>query len=259
MNALNRAWMNKHFWVIDNGPLVIRDKETQIDRSEFILQVTLLGLSGSAVSLNGDLAKMSSDDRFILASIFPQIINGIDSVNIFESTQPELAVVQLTRLWGRWQIAAMFNWSDAYVERDLPTSLHLDIQNDYHLVDFWEQRYFRISSGNAWPVLHLDPHSVTLLALRPVIKDTAHIVGTSFHISQGGEIVRCQIGDCSIEMDINLQRTAKGSVWLALPAKPVKAVLNNQNVDPTNIRTVSQGIYEVKFVLRTVGTLQVSW
>ncbi|TFG72566.1 MAG: hypothetical protein E4H27_02390 [Anaerolineales bacterium] len=165
----------------------------------------------------------------------------------------------MARSWGRWQLAGLINWGDAYVERALPTSLDLDIKNAYHLVDFWEKRYFQIKPENAWPVIHLDPRSVVLLSLRPVVEDKPHIVGSTFHLSQGGEISAFNPDKNCLSVEFVLGRSALGSVWLALPGKPVEVVVDNVRLDLSAVHTIAAGIYAITFTVQDKANLHISW
>jgi len=259
LNTINRAWMHRRLWVNDPGPLMLQQNNIALTRQELLTQITLIGLSGTAISISDDLADITLEHRALLTVLFPPLLDGLDAVDLFESSMPELVVVKMARSWGRWQLVGLFNWSDDYVERNLPHSLQLDAQNEYHLVNFWEQRYFRIKQENAWPVLHLDPHSVVLLSLRPVNEQHAHIVGSTFHISQGGEISEIVLGDCSITAQLCLERTAQGSVWLALPSKPTQIYIDDVSLDLAAVRTVAVGIYAITFIVRGTAQMRVSW
>ncbi len=56
----------------------------------------------------------------------------------------------------------------------------------YHVVDFWEQRYLSMGRGAPRPILHIPPHGVVLLSVRPQHPDPHLCLSTTFHISQGG-------------------------------------------------------------------------
>lgn len=259
LNTVNRAWMNKCLWVNDPGPMRLQQKDSALTRQELLTQITILGLSGAALSISDDLEQVTPECRSLIAVLFPPLLEGLDAVDLFESSMPELAVVKMARSWGHWQLVGLFNWSDDYVERDLPSSLGLDIQNEYHLVDFWDKRYFRIKQENAWPVIHLDPHSVVLLSLRPVIEHHAHIVGSTFHISQGGEISDFNLAENSLTAQVNLERTSQGSVWLALPSKPGEVYINDVRLDSSVVRTIAVGIYAITFTVKGSAHMRVTW
>jgi hypothetical protein len=95
--------------------------------------------------------------------------------------------------------------------------------------------------------------------LRQVKEQSAHIVATTFHISQGGEISKFIQDDDSLVVKIRIDRTAKGAIWLALPSKPNRLYLDNVSLDQTSIRTVAPGIYAVSFLLCSHGELRLSW
>jgi hypothetical protein len=259
LNTLNRAWMNGRLWINESGTLTLDQQISTLTMEELLTQITIFGLSGSAVTLSDNLASVKPEIQELLAVLFPPLLEGLDVVDQFDATLPEVAVVNVGRSWGHWQLVALFNWSDEFVERDLPASLNLDIQTAYHLVDFWEQRYFLMKSDSAWPVLHLDPHGVVLLSLRPVVTETAHLVATTFHISQGGEIIDFITENCHASVNMDIGRTARGSVWLALPEKPHQLYLNGKPLDLSSVRTVASGVFSISFVVHNTAELLVSW
>lgn len=257
-NMLNRAWMNGHLWINDPGIFFISDEHPQITERRLLTYISLLGLSGSVLGFAGRLSALPVAWQNLFSVLTPLLIDGLDVVDIFTSPHPDLLVVKMARAWGRWQLVCLINWSDDYVERVLPASLNLDTVMEYHLVDFWDQRYFRITHHN-WPVIHLDPYSSVLLSIRPVVLDKSHLVATTFHITQGGEITEMISNGETLSLHIELQRVAQGSVWLALPAKPDKVLLNGVNLEASAVRTIASGVYEVSFLIQNSGHLEVFW
>ncbi|TFG72565.1 MAG: hypothetical protein E4H27_02385 [Anaerolineales bacterium] len=83
LNTINRAWMNKHLWVNDPGPLMLKEKTAVVSRQELINQITVLGLSGVALSFAEDLAEFTPEFRSLLSLLFPPFLDGFDVVNLF--------------------------------------------------------------------------------------------------------------------------------------------------------------------------------
>ena len=257
-NIINRSWMNRRLWLNVLSIMLFSDEHNDATKQYIPTFVSLLGLSGSVVNFSGRLSSLPPLWQQQFSRMYPLMVDGLDAVELFSSASPNLAIVKMARAWGRWQLVCLVNWSDKYEERILPAALTLDPLVEYHLVDFWDQRYFRITQQN-WPVIHLDPHSAVLLSIRPVIQDQSHLVATSFHITQGGEITEIETNKGELTMHLQLGRITSGSVWLALPGKPEKVLLDEEILDASAVRTIASGIYAVTFRLNMSGKLEVFW
>jgi alpha-galactosidase len=256
-NTASRAWMHNRWWLNDPDTLLMRDKQTDLTEHEVRAQVTLLGLSGGALMLSDDLDDLSPARRAMAALLFPPLLEGIDTVDLFSRSMPETVIAPMARRWGRWRLLGLFNWQDEPVERTLPEVMPFDERKAYHIVDFWDHRYFRMKAGSRRPVLHLDPHGVVLLGIRTVAPDP-HLVFTSFHLSQGGEVTDIQLGDAEIRLFLKLDRLADGEVWLALPSRPTSITLNDQPLDDVS-RAVGSGVWSIAFRFNRTAELRVSW
>ncbi|MDF1515394.1 MAG: hypothetical protein P1S60_16410 [Anaerolineae bacterium] len=259
VHALNRAWMNKRLWVNDPGPITISVNNEQSSDLEILKQITIIGLTGERVSLSPPLGKMSEKLRGWLACLFPQFIDGVDTLDLLSYPQPEFAAVNMARSWGKWLLLALFNWSNEYVERDLPQAVIHDKQIEYHLVDFWGQRYLRIKPESEWPVLHLDPYGVILLSIRPVDQMVPHLVATTFHLTQGGEVAEFVVLDDRVQFSLSLGRRASGEVWLALPGRPVGVWADGHEIGTEGIRAVATDVYAVAITVDISAEVSVAW
>ncbi len=257
-NTATRSWMHGRWWSNDPDALVVGDNRSELTLDEVVAHTTLIGLSGSAPMLSDDLDHIPTARRAMVACLFPQLLEGSDVVDLLENPMPEVAVVPVARSWGRWRLVAVFNWTDAPVERDLPEGLVLSERVAYHVVDFWEQRYLSMGQGAPRPILHIPPHGVVLLSVRPQHPDP-HLVSTTFHISQGGEVSQWILEEDAVSLTIGLGRVARGSVWLALPSRPSGAWLNDEPLPEKSIRAVAVGVWAIAFQVNHVGILRVTW
>ena len=257
-NVATRAWMHNRWWTNDPDTLLMRDRATALTSDEVLAQVTLLALSGGLFILSDDLDGLPPERRALLSATLPQLLEGMDMLDLFEKSMPETALVPVALPWGHWYLLALFNWRDVPVERALPDMLPLDERKAYHVIDFWEQRYFRFQVEGSVPVLHLPPHGVVLLGIRAV-KPVPQLVATTFHISQGAEITAWDVGESSVSLSLGLGRLAQGEVWLALPARPTAAFLNDEPLPAKAIRTVSSGVWAVACRFKRAADLRVAW
>lgn len=256
--GMTRAWTHGRWWVSDPDVLMMRDEQTALTAPEVLAQATLIGLTGGTTLLSDDLDDLPPERRQLVSTLFPPLLDGFDVPSLFESATPETAIVPVARPWGRWRLVALFNWSEDEVERELPASVHLDERKAYHLVDFWAQRYLMMGPGALRPVMHIPPHGVALLGLRSV-KDQPHVVGSTFHISQGREITLCELSNDSLSVTIELGRVAEGAVWFALPARPRTVHLNGKPLGERAVRAIASGVWAVNCRIAGSGTLNLNW
>jgi alpha-galactosidase len=257
-NTASRAWMHGRWWVNDPDVLILRDAGSDLTEHEVLSQVTMAGLCGGLVLLSDDLDDVPPERRALASTLVPPLLDGMDVLDLFEREMPEVVLVPVARAWAHWRLVALFNWSDVPIERELPATVALNDRKAYHVVDFWEQRYLLLAPGALRPVLHLPPHGVVLLGLRSV-KPDPHLVATTFHISQGGEITRWQLGENELSLTVDLERFARGSLWLALPGRPQAVTLDDERLPDKAIRAVASGIWSITCRINHVGKLRVQW
>ena len=256
-NIATRSWMHGRWWANDADALTVGDAKTELTLDEVVSHATLVGLSGSAPILSDDLDHIPTARRAMVACLFPQLLEGADVLDLLENPMPEVAVVPVARPWGRWRLVAVFNWSDAPVERDLPDGLALSDRVAYHIVDFWEQRYLSMGLGAPRPVLHIPSHGVVLLSVRPQLPDP-HLVATTFHISQGGEVTHWSADDGGIGLGLALGRAARGAVWVALPARPETVWLDGEVLPAKAVRAVAPGVWSIACQVNRSATLRIA-
>jgi hypothetical protein len=208
--------------------------------------------------LSDDLDDIAPERRALAAMLMPPLLDGMDVPDLLSSRMPELAIVPVARPWGRWRLIGLFNWTETPVERELPGAVTLDERKAHHVVDFWERRYFRMVPGSPRPVLHIPAHGVVLLGIRQV-KPSPHLVASTFHISQGAEITRCEVDEHLFELELAPRRLATGAVWLALPARPTQATLDGKVLPEKSIRAIASGVWSVTCRVDRSATLRVMW
>ena len=257
-NAAGRAWMHARWWVNDVGALTVRDSHTELTGDEVLSQVTMAGLSGGLIMLSDKLDDIPPERRAMVAALFPPMLDGMDVTDLMDHTMPDTCVVPVARPWGRWRLVALFNWSDAPVERELPESVPINERKAYHIVDFWERRYLWMEPGAFRPVLQIPSHGVVLLGVRSA-KPQPQLVATTFHISQGGEVTDWESGPDSLQVTLEIGRLARGAVWLSLPRRPSEVTLDGQALPESAVHAVASGVWSVSCQLVCVGTLRIRW
>jgi alpha-galactosidase len=244
-NEMTRTWMHYRWWVNDSDALLLSETQTELNDDEILAQLTLKGLSGGLLFLADDLDHLPQQHRANAAKLFPLLHEGMDVLDLFSRTMPEEVVVPVMRPWGHWTLVGLFNWSDQPVERTLPTDIPLQSNRAYHFMDFWNERYLYMPPGAVRPVLHLAPHGVALLSIRPA-QSGPHLVGTTFHISQGAEITLWEADQEIVRLSLELRRLGLGEVWLALPSRPPSVMQNGQELPTSAVRAIASGVWAVK-------------
>ncbi len=259
-NVATRAWMHNRWWINDPDTLMVRETQTSLTEDEVLTQATLLGLSGGLPILSDDLSELSPERQAIASALLPPKVDRMEVIDLLEEEMPGQVIAPIARPWGRWVLIGLFNWTDEPIERALPTDQipDFDPQADYHVIDFWNTSYLRLTPDEPLPDFTLPPHGGILLSLRAIEPD-AHLVGTTLHISQGGEGTRWQSQPGSATFTIDLGRMAQGEIWLAVPARPDTATWNNEQLDRKEIRAIARGVWAFQVRVPHQGRLRVTW
>lgn len=258
-NVMTRAWMHGRWWNNDPDALMVRETETLLTAEEIRSQLTVLGLSGGLFGISDDLPQLDSRHTAAAALLYPPLLEGMDILDLFRRSMPAEVIAPVARPWGHWQLIGMFNWRETQSVALLPRHLPgFDPRRQYHVVDFWNHRYQCLEAGAPLPEFPLAPHGCVLLGMRPVTAPP-QLVATTFHISQGGEVIAWQAESEAVALKLDLGRIAEGEVWLALPAAPSRATLDGVLLPREAISGVAKGIWAFKFRLLRDGTLRVTW
>ncbi len=255
-NVITRAWMHGRWWVNDPDNLMVRRQQTRLTDDEIRAQATLQGLSGGPLILSDDLRELSPEERDVAAVLLPPLVSGMDSLDLLQSELPTVISAPVAQPWESWQLVGLFNWSENEQERALPRDLpNFDLNRDYHVVDFWNRTYQRLERGMALPNYVLPSHGCVLLSLRQA-RPGPQLVATTFHISQGGEVLDWRVEDREVLLTLELGRVADGEIWLALPASPEEVFLNGERFADAAVHAVASGIWAVGVHLERRGRLK---
>jgi alpha-galactosidase len=268
-NVMTRAWTHGRWWINDPDALQVRDKHgrlgstTSLTEDMIIAQATLVGLSSGMCLLSDDLSGLSPGRREIAAALLPPLIEGMDVLDLFSSEMPRTVIAPVSRPWGHWRLLGLFNWDAKPVQRVLPQSLlDIDRRREYHVVDFWNRRYIRFNPADGGPPgkpsFVLPAYGGVLLGVRP-IEQGPHLVATTFHISQGAEVMAWEVSPSQVSLSLSIGRLARGEVWLALPSRPRAVFWNDENLPDSAVRAVVRGVWAIRFWLNRKGTLHVEY
>jgi alpha-galactosidase len=214
-NTMTRSTLHRHWWLNDPDALVLG--ELSLGEAQSVASVA--GLSGGLRLLGDDLQQLDASRRALAAALIPEIPEFAVALDLLEREMPERYVLRMQRPCGQWSVAAVFNWSDN--ARDLTVRpADWGVSAPLHVYDFWARQYHRLSCAE-FMLPQVPAHGCVVLGLRPLAAGP-HLVGTSFHISQGGELADWQAGPGGLSFTINIGRAAEGEVLVWTPS-PVRA------------------------------------
>ena len=119
-------------------------------------------------------------------------------------------------------------------------------------MDFWNRHYYHITEGYR-VFTNMLPHSGLLLGIKPVL-DIPHLAGSTFHISQGGEIRHWQWQPPVLTLGITLGRTAQGTVLIGTAGYVLVEAPEDAAVEQ-----VADNVIGLTFTVRGQRTIQLTF
>ncbi len=230
-NTLVRAPYHRHLWINDPDCVIARVKDISLTPKEIQAWLSVVGLSGGMVVLSDDLAALPEERRDWVAALLPVQPESGRPLDVMEHTIPETVTLYLRRPWGEGVTVGLFNWRDEPRTRTLQLGvLGLDWKRPYHVLDFWSGRYLLVTEGYH-VFTNIPKHTGYLLGIKPVL-DIPHLAGSTFHITQGGEIRAWQWHPPTLRFRVVLGRRAAGTVLLGLADHRVTRVPPDVDVTP---------------------------
>ncbi len=214
-NTLTRSMYHRHLWWNVPDCLITRDRHTALQDHEIQSWLTVVGLGGGMIVFGDPMPQLPPERVAWTAFLLPVQPERAIPLDVLEHTPPETFVLRLERTWGRGVTVGLFNWRDELRTRTLQLgTLGLDWHQPHHVLDFWHKRYYRVIEGYR-VFTNIPPHGGHLLGIKPVL-DIPHLAGSTFHISQGGEIEEWHWEPPHLTFRVNLGRRARGTVLLGL-------------------------------------------
>ena len=212
-NTLTRSAYHRRLWWNDPDCVIVRERQNELKPHEVQSWISVVGLSGGMVVFSDDMTALSPERRQWAATLLPIQPEAGLPLDLLEHTIPETVALYIKRAWGEGVTVGLFNWRDEPRTRTLQLgTLGLDWHKPHHVMDFWNRHYYRITEGYR-VFTNMLPHSGLLLGIKPVL-DVPHLAGSTFHISQGGEIRRWQWQEPVLTLGIDLGRVAQGTVLI---------------------------------------------
>lgn len=247
-NALVRGVLHRRWWLNDPDALLLREAGEEpgaLTEAEARSLASVAGLSGGLRVFGDDLAGLSPARRALAAVLLPDVPQFATALDVLERELPERYVLHMERPHGRWIVAGVFNWEDS--PRDIRVrlcDLRYGASGPWHVYDFWTRQYHRLTADE-WLLPQVPAHGVHLLGIRPLLPGP-HLVATSFHFSQGGEVTGWESGGARLGFTVVLGRRAEGEVLLWTPAPVMAATCAG---GPVEVQAAGGGVTVLRFTV----------
>lgn len=230
-NTLTRAAYHRRLWWNDPDCVLARVRDTRLSAVEVQSWLSVVGLSGGMVVFSDDLEAIPPERWPWMAALLPVQPEAGRPLDLLTRTLPEVVAVHLERAWGHGVTVGVFNWQER------PRALRLDFGalgleagQPYHTLDFWSGRYERVTGGSC--VFEQVPaHGGHVVGIKPVLS-IPHLAGSTFHITQGGEVREWDWEPPRLQFRVSLSRRAEGTVLLGTAGWRVVGVPQDVRVSP---------------------------
>lgn len=224
-NTVVRAFMHSRLWQNDPDCVLVRrrDDESSLVLNEMRTMVSLMGLSGGAIFSSDNLPSIRKGRLKYLRQVLPPSGQAAAALDLFENELPGMFVLPVKTDWGEWTVAGLINWEDRTRQTEVDMAeLGLDSGREYHVYNYWQQRYLGIARGHIKVARH-QPHETRVLLFKPV-SNQCELLATTFHITQGlvevKRVDRKTSEDGKSEavcVELEKQGRQQGEVLFALP------------------------------------------
>ncbi len=259
-NILTRSTLHRRWWINDPDCLLVRDQDSHLTEAEVRSLASLIGLSGGLLVLSDDMPQVSEERRRYIQPLLPVMPESAVPVDLLDREMPERYLMRIRRPWGEWTVLAASNWSDTArsVEIEL-ADLGLDPDRPYHVFNFWDGIYQWVVDGRI-SLPRLEAHDTAVLGIRPV-QETAHLVGTTFHISQGGELADWEMDEAAgrLRFRVPLGRRASGEVWVYLPGTTRSEPTVTCNGEPVIPQAQADAVWMLPLEVDGEAVVEVTW
>jgi len=253
--ALNRAMLNRKWWINDPDCLIMRDTDSHLSRDEVQTMASLMALLAGSLIDSDDLPSMSAERSTWLGRLLPPLPRQARVHGQFEQEVPELLTLDLSGPVGVWKVVLLINWSPGTRRIPLePERIGMDASAPWFGVDFWREEPVMVE-GPAWS-FEVPSHGVRLFSLRRRHDSTPMWLGDTLHISQGLVVEEWKTSNTDLQARLSPGHQMYGRIWLALPSQPAEASLDG---DPVEFRPAARGIFAADVAVGAGAHLHVRW
>jgi len=255
LTTINRLPMHQSWWMNDPDCLLVRSNETYLTEAEVQTLASVIAMSGGAMIVSDHLPTLSEERVDWLTRLIPPLPHAARAMDWFDTPYPSKLMMDLESCIGSWHLICLLNWSDQTQD------LRLDINDfgvqespNYHVIDFWNQKYYRMSSTT----LHFSrvpAHGVHMLCLRQA-NSSPQWLGDNMHISQGLFIRDWELQSNHVRCTVEPGRRGSGVIWMGMPEGITKIQIGAQEVDFLEIEA---GIFTFRVEFEGTYTVRAFW
>ncbi len=188
-SAMNFAFLHRRWWANDPDYLSVRlaGDCSELSPAEAVTWASVVGLTNGLAILGDHLPALPPAQIAVLSKVLPPYSAGARTVDFFENEYPALLDLPVANAGETWHVAGVINAHPLARPRDYTVdfaAFGLDAGRDYHLFDFWAGAYLGIHAGG-YRVSGLPAGHCRVIGIRAV-RDVPQLVGTDWHITQGG-------------------------------------------------------------------------
>jgi hypothetical protein len=165
-------------------------------RHESMCLATAIGLLGGMWKIGDKIIDLKPEDIAVCRRLLPIYRTSARPLDLFRHSYPEILDLYVEKAFGDWHVVGLFNWGEnmniltGESDKDSPKEIQLIFKEmglsphkEYHLFDFWEQKYLGIHKTSYQKLLQ--PHHSQTISVHEV-KNIPQLISSNRHISQGG-------------------------------------------------------------------------
>jgi alpha-galactosidase len=193
--------------------------------------ITAIGMTGGMVLFSDNFPDLFEERIKLAGYLLPPIDQHPQVIDWFDAETPSRLRLDLENDTGKWNLLALFNWSDHPQEMEIRLKDFRLSAQEYWVRSFWEKNSRFVSKGcNLWAG-EIPAHGVILLSIRMANLEKPQFIGSDLHISQGLEIINWKPKKRQLHFDMNLGRIAEGQIELYLPFLAKSMIQDGKQVE----------------------------
>jgi alpha-galactosidase len=255
LTTINRLPLHQSWWTNDPDCLLLRSKESLLSKAEVQTLASVIALSGGTMMVSDHLPELEEERVGWLSKLLPLLPNAARAIDWFDTSHPSKLIMVLNGALEPWYIICLLNWSD------YPQDLLLDLNefglqeaSDYHVIDFWNERYFRMNSSTlCFP--DVPAHGSRLLSLRQATSNPQWL-GDTLHISQGLLVKNWEVESHRLRCTLESGHEASGMAWIGVPGKISGVQMRGEELSCFEIEP---GTYRLNLGFEGITTLEATW
>lgn len=160
-SILNRCPMHRKLWINDPDCLLIRDRETRLNREERMSLANAMIITGGMYLISDKLSALPPH-IWELVNQVDRLIHLCDGGRVWPLDYMEREIPEL--VYNSKGYLAVFNFSNRTVYKRIPYQYYLGdlLDEDVRLKDVWDESVFIVSEGSI-DIGEMAPHSSKLL------------------------------------------------------------------------------------------------